>query len=86
MRQSTSITGCVRWSVGLLVGLSGNAFVLRSTRRTLLAYFALLFAIFDLRGCRYEYDHFQEKADIFFCWGQLQHFFITAILESIILM
>ena len=47
VRQSTSITVCVRWSVGRSVGrlvcLSvGNAFVRRSTRRTLLAYLALL--------------------------------------------
>ena len=42
MRQSTSITGCVRWSVGHSVGRLGNAFVRRSTRRTLLAYLALL--------------------------------------------
>ena len=41
MRQSTSITGCVRWSVGRSVGRLGNAFVRRSTRRTLLAYLAL---------------------------------------------
>ena len=42
MRQSTSITGCVRWLVGRLVCWSvGNAFVRRSTRRTLLAYLAL---------------------------------------------
>ena len=39
MRQSTSITGCVRLSVCW----SGNAFVRRSTRRTLLAYLALFF-------------------------------------------
>ena len=38
-----SITGFVRWSVGRLVcWLVGNAFVRRSTRRTLLAYLALL--------------------------------------------
>ena len=39
--------GCVPrsvgWSVGRLVGLSGNTFVRRSTRRTLLAYLALFF-------------------------------------------
>ena len=34
MRQSTSITGCVRRSVGWSVGRSDNAFVRRSTRRT----------------------------------------------------
>ena len=35
MRQSTSITGCVRWLVGRSVCLSvGDAFVRRSTRRT----------------------------------------------------
>ena len=42
MRQSTSIIGCVRSWVGRLVYWSGNAFVRRSTRRTLLAYLALL--------------------------------------------
>ena len=42
MRQSTSITGCVRRSVAWSVGRSvGNAFVRRSTRRTLLTYLAL---------------------------------------------
>ena len=57
MRQSTSITGSVRWSVGRSVGRSvsrsvgllvcwlGNAFVRRSTRRTLLAYFTLFHII-----------------------------------------
>ena len=43
MRQSTSITGCVR---GRLVGwLVGNAFVRRSTRRTLLTYLTLFVVI-----------------------------------------
>ena len=47
MRQSISITGCplVGWSVARSVGRSGNAFVRRSTRRTLLAYLALFFAL-----------------------------------------
>ena len=40
MRQSTSITGCVRRLVGRSVC---NAFVRRSTRRTLLVYLALFF-------------------------------------------
>ena len=46
MRQSTSLTGCVRWLVGWsvswLVGLWGNATVRRSTCCILLAYLALL--------------------------------------------
>ena len=44
MRPRISIIGCVRLLVGLLVG---NAFVRRSTRRTLSAYLALFF----LFGC-----------------------------------
>ena len=39
MRQSTSITGCVPWSVSRSVG---NAFVRQSTPSHLLAYLALL--------------------------------------------
>ena len=51
MRQSTSIIGCVRrlvnWSVGLSDGWCvGNAFVRRSTRRTLLAYLAFFLITF----------------------------------------
>ena len=48
MRQRTSITGCVRWSVGPSVGrLVCNAFARRSTRRTLLAYLALFHYTFQ---------------------------------------
>ena len=46
MRQSTSSTGCVRWSFGWSVGRSGNASVWQSTCCTLLAYLALLFLFF----------------------------------------
>ena len=50
MRQSTSITGCVRRSVGRSVSVVRpvNAIVRRSTRRTLLAYLALFYYLWVL--------------------------------------
>ena len=51
------MTGCVRW----LVGWSGNAFVRRSTRRTLLAYLALFFNVRKKKERKIERKREKEK-------------------------